>query len=157
MGRRMGGGRPAAVACIQGSAAHPDIRGRVAFYPMKEGTLVAVSLQGLPCPCETCGRSVLGLHIHEGKACAGNSRDPFADAGGHYNPCDRPHPLHAGDLPPIFAGGGRAFSAVYTDRFQVCDVIGRTVILHAMADDFTTQPAGDSGEKIACGVIRKMD
>lgn len=43
---------------------------------------------------------------------------------------------------------------VLTDRFRVRDIIGRTVVIHSGPDDFHTQPAGNAGEKIACGVIR---
>lgn len=43
-----------------------------------------------------------------------------------------------------------------TDRFKVDDVIGRTVIIHDKPDDFTTQPSGNSGEKIACGIINRI-
>lgn len=42
------------------------------------------------------------------------------------------------------------------DRFNVSDIIGRTVIIHNMAEDFTSQPSGNAGEKIACGVIKKF-
>ena len=71
------------------------------------------------------------------------------------NPNNCAHPFHAGDLPPVFESGGQSFMAVWTGRFNVNDVIGRTVILHSHMDDFSTQPAGNSGEKIACGEIRR--
>ena len=67
-----------------------------------------------------------------------------------------PHPCHTGDLPPLLAWDGRAFLIVRTGRFRLADVIGRTVVIHAMPDDFATQPSGHSGEKIACGVIRRV-
>ena len=51
--------------------------------------------------------------------------------------------------------GGGAYLAVLTDRFSVADVLGRTVVIHSGADDFHTQPAGNAGTKIACGVIRR--
>jgi Cu-Zn family superoxide dismutase len=58
-------------------------------------------------------------------------------------------------MPPLFAGTGRAFLAFFTDRFTVDEIIGRTVVVHAKPDDFTTQPSGNSGSKIACGQIRR--
>ena len=73
----------------------------------------------------------------------------------HYNPHGCDHPYHAGDLPPLFETSGLALSAFLTDRFTVDEVIGRTVIIHDQPDDFTTQPSGNSGTKIACGVIRR--
>ena len=63
------------------------------------------------------------------------------------------HPKHAGDLPPLLANDGVAWSAVYTDRFYPEEVIGRTVVIHGMGDDFHSQPSGNSGVKIACGEI----
>jgi len=63
------------------------------------------------------------------------------------------HPHHAGDLPPLFGNNGYALSMFLTTRFSVSEIIGRTVILHSAPDDFTSQPAGNSGVKIACGVI----
>ena len=93
------------------------------------------------------------MHIHEGESCSGNENDPFADAGAHYNPGDCPHPQHAGDLPPLFASGGSAWNAVLLNRFGIDEVIGKTIIIHQKYDDFESQPSGDSGLKIACGVI----
>ena len=80
----------------------------------------------------------------------------FSDTGGHYNPDARDHPRHAGDLPPLLSMAGRAFLAVETGRFTPCEVVGRTVVIHGSADDFHTQPAGNAGKKIACGVIRRV-
>ena len=98
--------------------------------------------------------------IHTGGSCTGNDTDPFADAGSHYDNTliagdgECPHPYHAGDLPPLFVNDGSAFMIVATNRFTVEEVVGRTVIVHAHVDDFHSQPAGDAGERIACGVIR---
>jgi len=77
--------------------------------------------------------------------------DPFSDVMSHYNPNGCEHPYNDGDLPPLFGNGGYALCAFLTDRFSVNDVIGRTVIIHDQPDDFTTQPSGNSGTKIACG------
>ena len=63
------------------------------------------------------------------------------------------HPYHAGDMPPLFAVGSRAFLAFFTDRFTASEIFGKTVIVHDGRDDFTTQPSGNAGKKIACGVI----
>ena len=54
----------------------------------------------------------------------------------------------------MFGNDGYAWGAVVTDRFKIDQVIGRTVIIHAGPDDFTSQPSGNAGAKIACGVIR---
>lgn len=81
--------------------------------------------------------------------------DPFSNAMAHYNPENCPHPYHAGDMPPLFGNQGYAFLMFLTDRFMVRNVIGKTVIIHDNPDDFTTQPSGNSGAKIACGVIQK--
>lgn len=146
-------GRPAAYADVRGSADYPDIRGSVLFFPVHGGTLVSAEINGLPVGEGVCGNPVFGFHIHEYGDCTGNSTDPFADTGGHYNPQDCDHPFHAGDLPPLFGNNGYAFCAFFTDRFQVREVLGRTVVIHSHPDDFRTQPSGDSGSKIACGVI----
>ncbi len=146
--------RPGAVAHIRGSEDHPQLRGTAAFYPAAGGVFVVTQVCGLPWSQAACGKDIFAMHIHSGAPCAGTSEDPFADTGMHYNPKDCPHPAHAGDLPPLFSNRGYAFCAVFTNRFTLEQVRGRTVILHAMPDDFTSQPAGNAGKKIACGVIR---
>ncbi|GHU43009.1 hypothetical protein FACS1894111_07860 [Clostridia bacterium] len=148
--------RPYAYACMNGSAAYPDLYGMVRFYQAEGGTLLNVEIYDLPVSPWPCGANVYGFHIHEGNACTGNATDAFADAKGHYNPTNCEHPAHAGDLPPLFAdNGGFAWYNFFAGRFSCSEIVGRTVIIHHMSDDFKTQPSGDSGEKIGCGVIIK--
>lgn len=138
-------GKPAARAVIAGGTEAPMLRGTVAFYQQPNGVLVVADVSGLPRQ-----NGFYGFHIHDGKSCTGAG---FSDTGSHYNPTMLPHPNHAGDLPPLLGNSGRAFLAVMTDRFSISDVLGRTVVIHSDPDDFTTQPAGNAGAKIGCGVI----
>lgn len=140
--------------CIAASAqirgADPGLTGLVTFRQLGAGMLVTAEVFGLP-DGESGG--VYAFHIHDGGACTGTAEDPFADAGNHYNPTGRPHPYHAGDLPPLFGNRGYAYLSVYTNRATVAELIGRVVVIHAGVDDFTSQPAGNAGAKIACGRI----
>ncbi|MGM9661649.1 MAG: superoxide dismutase family protein [Oscillospiraceae bacterium] len=145
--------RPQAEAQLHGSDKHPALRGTVRFYQTEAGVLVAAAVEGLPESGAACPSDIFAFHIHSGGRCAGNAQDPFADALTHYDPGHCPHPGHAGDMPPLFGSGGRALQLFMTDRFTVEEVVGKTVIVHAKPDDFTTQPSGAAGEKIACGVI----
>ncbi len=138
------GERPAAVAWIRGEG---RLQGSVRFYPIPQGTRVVAEIVGLP----KNDTGFFALHIHEGGDCGGEA---FANTGGHWNPNGRPHPLHKGDLPPLMSKNGKAWLAVETGRFQPWEAVGRTVVIHGGADDFHTQPAGNSGKKIGCGVIR---
>lgn len=146
---------PAALATITGGPGHQGLRGKVTFHRAKGGVLLTAQIEGLPQGAEPCSSNIFGFHIHEGNACTGNSEDPFANAGPHYNPGNCPHPAHAGDLPPLFGNNGFAFLTFFTDRFSIKEVLGRAVIIHAHPDNFTSQPAGDSGGKIACGIIQQ--
>ena len=140
---------PHAVARIKGGPDAPHLRGEVRFYQERGSVLVVADLFGMTTCSET---EFFGLHIHEGDSCEGEA---FARTGSHYNPKEMAHPNHAGDLPPLMRCGTRAFLAVRTDRFCVREIIGRTVVIHDRADDFRSQPSGNAGEKIACGVIRR--
>jgi len=88
-----------------------------------------------------------------GNSCKGEG---FPETGSHYNPAGNPHPRHSGDLPPLIKCNGGAHMSVTTDRFTVKEIIGKTVVIHSMPDDFTTQPAGNAGTKIGCGVIQQV-
>jgi Cu-Zn family superoxide dismutase len=144
---------PDAIARIHGSKDYPEINGIVSFFQTRTGVFVICSVKGLPADDKTCDGSIFGIHIHEGGSCSGNSIDPFSETGGHYNPDNCPHPFHAGDLPPLFADKGYAWYAFLTQRFDVIEIIGKTVVIHSQPDDFTSQPSGNSGDKLACGKI----
>lgn len=149
--------RPEAAAAVYGSSKYGSICGNVKFYPIWNGTLVYAQICGLPMDGEReCQGSFFGFHIHEGSRCAGNDENPFADAGAHLNPGKCEHPYHMGDLPPLLGNRGFALTVFYTERFLPEEIIGRTVIIHAHADDFKTQPSGAAGEMIACGEIKEV-
>lgn len=148
------GRRIQASAQIKGSSEYPKLKGNVKFVQMTNGVLLTVEVWGLPQDKSKCSNGIFAFHIHEGGSCTGNSDDPFADTNGHYNPDNCPHPYHAGDLPPLFGNDGYAYMSVFTNRFTVKEVVGKTVVIHEKYDDFSTQPAGNAGKKIGCGVIR---
>lgn len=137
---------PYARAVLHGGTYAPCLGGTVSFYPWARGTLVKAEVVNLP--AEDTG-PFFGFHIHEQGCC----EQDFTCAGGHFNPTGQQHPFHAGDLPVLLSNHGYAYMTVYTDRFRPCDVIGRSVIIHQMPDDYRSQPAGDSGNRIGCGVI----
>lgn len=143
-------GRPGAAAQVRGGREAPGLTGTVQFFPMWGGVLVVARVRGLPLD----GDGIFGFHIHEGGRCTGLD---FADTGMHFDMGDhRSHPEHTGDMLPLFrCCGGRGYLAFVTGRFSIGDVIGRTVVIHSGSDDFHSQPAGNSGKKIACGVIRR--
>ena len=142
--------KPDAVARIVGGEEAPQLSGCVRFYQENGCVLVEAKISGLP---KGSGMGFFGFHIHQGRDCSGAG---FSGTEGHYNPLGQGHPKHAGDLPPLLWCKGNAYLSVRTDRFSVDEIIGRTVVIHSDPDDFHTQPAGNAGEKIACGVIRKI-
>ncbi len=110
-----------------------------------------------------------GIHFHAVGSCESTSAGTFAAAGGHYNPLGRQHGLdnaqgpHAGDAPNFTVnadGSGRA--SFTTDRVSLTDgstslfdADGSAIVIHATADDQISQPAGNSGARVACGVVKK--
>ncbi len=130
---------PAAVAEIRGCGEYPSICGVLMLYPSQTGVFAVVSVEGLP---DGLGSgNTLAMHIH----------DP--ETGAHYNPANTAHPYHAGDMPPIFVERNRGWSAFLTERFDIREIIGKEIVIHGRRDDFSTQPSGDAGKKIACGTI----
>ena len=102
-----------------------------------------------------------GFHIHEKGDC---SAPDGTSAGGHFNPGAKPHgnpehaEHHAGDMPQLIANAaGVATLTAYLDGVSLGDeangIVGRSVIVHAAPDDFKTQPTGNSGARLACGII----
>lgn len=158
--------RPQAYAALLGGREYPKIQGFVLFFAFDGGTVVSADVIGLPSSGEACKKGIFGFHIHAGDGCGqvmqegsprgGSPGGEFSETGLHYNPLSCEHPNHAGDMPVLFENNGRAWMAFYTDRFTPEEIIGRTVVIHNMPDDFRTNPAGDSGMKIACGVVDAM-
>ena len=149
---------PEAAAIIRGGPLAPGLQGVVTFKTAPGGTQVCVDVVGLPqyVPAADGKQPVgpHGFHIHEKGNCeVGDPADPFKSAGGHWNPTNQPHGNHAGDFPVLFSNHGAARMCFFTDKFSVADVIGKSVVIHESPDDYRTQPAGNSGRRLACGVI----
>lgn len=141
--------KPDAVAQITGGVDTPRSSGCVEFYQENGSVLIVARIFGLPTKSET---GFFGFHTHQGSACTGAD---FSGTGSHYNPAEQAHPEHAGDLPPLLRCNRNAYLSVRSDRFSVKEIIGRAVVIHSDPDDFYSQPAGNAGRKIACGVIRR--
>lgn len=88
-----------AVSHLKGDPLNPQLKGMVFFFNTGTGTLVVADILGLP-EVRPCG--VFGFHIHEGDRCAGNTKDAFLSAGGHYNPTNQPHPCMPAIYPRCF-------------------------------------------------------
>lgn len=150
-----------AIARLIGGPLAPSIRGTVQFVDVPEGTIVSVDVEGLPAyrPAEGDNPPVgpFGFHIHENGSCmVGNPSDPFLAAGDHWNPTNQPHGNHAGDFPVLFSNNGHSRMSFFTNRFSVPQVIGKSIMIHESPDDYRSQPSGNSGRRLACGVIRGM-
>lgn len=104
-----------------------------------------------------------GFHVHERGDC---SSVDGTSAGGHFNPTAQPHGApgaahHAGDLPALTAdaAGNASFDVRTTGSVltgDAPDIAGKALIVHADPDDYSTQPTGNSGSRIACGVISQV-
>lgn len=144
--------RPEAAAWVSGNAGNSQLSGLVKFYRTSyDGILIEAEIFGLPNVSDPGSSNFYAMHIHE----FGDCSDNFQKTGNHYNPAEKPHPEHAGDLLPLLGNQGYAWSAFYDKRFTIEEIIGKSVIIHSAPDDFATQPSGNSGIKIGCGVIRR--
>lgn len=152
--------KPVAVANVKGSPLRPQIQGTVRFFEVTGGTWVCAEVSGLP-PYQpaTNGNDPIGphgFHIHEfGNCQIGDPQNPFQAAGEHWNPTNQPHGNHAGDFPVLFSNQGYANICFFTNAFKPDQVIDKSVIIHLNPDDYRTQPAGNSGKRMACGVIQR--
>ncbi len=133
--------------------------GTVTFTQHADGTEMVADLHGVQ------GAGEHGLHVHETGEC---SAPDFKSAGGHFNPegtdhaCPPTTPRHAGDFGNIEIGeDGSGHLDETSDLVTVTpgdtSVVGKAVILHAGQDDCTSQPSGDAGPRLACGVISLSD
>lgn len=128
-----------------------DISGTVNFGKTETGTKITAQITGL-------SKGDHGFHIHQYGDC---SALDGSSAGGHFNPDDMKHnsrdaeKRHVGDMGNL-ASEGEEFTTTLSyidDEIYLEEVIGRGIIIHAGQDDLTSQPSGDAGARIACGVI----
>jgi Cu-Zn family superoxide dismutase len=130
--------------------------GTLSLTPTTGGLMLSGTVRGLP-------PGMHGIHLHT----TGQCEPPFASAGGHWNPASRQHGTqnpggpHLGDMPNIVVGpDGSATVNVMTPggtlrgADAVLDADGTAVVIHERADDYRTDPSGNSGNRIACGVVR---
>jgi superoxide dismutase, Cu-Zn family len=132
------------------------VSGKLTLMPMGDGVHVSGEIGGL------AAGSSHGFHIHETGDC---SAADAASAGGHFNPTGSPHGKaeagahHAGDIDNIVADStgvahvNAHLMGVSLGGGAANDIAGRAFVVHAAADDYATQPSGNSGARIACGVI----
>ena len=143
-----------AKAYIRGSDEYPYLYGEAGFFETAHG----IKIKGKVCGLPQNGKGFYGFHLHEGRLCEPErAPETFDEAGSHYNPTGTPHPLHAGDFPVLMANkNGYCEFSFLTDRIQIEEIIGRTLIIHHDPDDYKSQPAGDAGKRIACGIIERI-
>ncbi len=129
-----------------------DVVGSVIFTTVEGGVRVVADIGGLK-------PGLHGFHVHENGQCSADG----ASAGAHYNPFHKKHggpdseERHVGDLGNIEANDGGFAHYDRVDKVISLDgpysIVGRSIIIHADPDDLTTDPSGNSGKRIACGVI----
>lgn len=148
--------RPRKAVCKLRPASGEYVSGIVEFEERSNGVRVYARIINL-------SEGKHGFHIHEGKECG----DDFEEAGGHFNPLEVMHGRptsnkynrHAGDLGNLNADefGNAKYKRI--DKVITLtgpnSIIGRTLIVHENPDDFETQPTGNSGRRLACGVIEE--
>ena len=131
--------------------------GQVQFVQTPHGVLIKLSVKGVP-PGEHA------FHIHS----VGKCEPPFTSAGGHFNPASKKHGMeaaegqHAGDMPNLHVpANGELVVEIANPMItlakgppnSVFDADGSAIIIHAGVDDYKTDPTGNAGDRIACGVI----
>ena len=131
--------------------------GSVTLGEDPNGVTINVSARGLPVGAH-------GIHLHEKGLCEGPK---FASAGAHWNPAakkhgrDNPAGAHLGDLANLVVGAdGSASAAIPIEGVMMAsganmraDADGTAIVIHAKADDYKTDPSGDSGDRVACAVL----
>lgn len=142
--------------------AQGDETGAAALTETPNGVLISLDLRGLPTGSHA-------VHIHEKGVC--NAADKFMSAGGHFNPPGKKHGymvlggVHPGDMPnQVVALDGRLRSDIINPNVTLTEragtlfgTDGTAIVIHDRPDDYTSQPTGNAGDRIACGVIKKVD
>ena len=130
-----------------------NVLGKVIFTQTDSGVHIVAEVTGL-------SEGPHGIHIHQYGDC---SSPDATSAGGHFNPTGHDHGgpadtvRHVGDLGNIVATADNIARLEYTDKVMSLNgsssIIGRSIVIHAVADDLVSQPTGNAGARVACGVI----
>lgn len=140
---------------LHGASTDTDFTGTVTITPEGSGVRIVADVSGV----DTDG--LHGIHVHENGLCdhEGEGGKHFTSAGGHLNPagvehaCPPTDPRHAGDLGNIEVTGGTGHLELTATNLTFEQISGKALILHAGDDDCKTQPTGDAGDRLACGVV----
>src|SRR5690606_25595465 len=147
--------KESSVACT--TVANAKVTGKasgdVSFVPTMDGVVMNVFVRGLP------PNSTHGYHIHENGVC---ERPGYKSAGDHFNPGKHSHGgpaaslKHLGDLGNLVsnASGVAEKEVLMRDIKDVNIIKNKAIIIHEKADDLVSQPSGDAGDRIACGIIK---
>ena len=146
-----------ATATLQGAPEDTNFSGTVTITPEGTGVRVVAHFSGV----DKDGKHA--FHVHETGDCShGEGGKHFTTAGGHFNPggaehaCPPTEPRHAGDLGNLEITGGAGHLETTTHLLTLSganSVVGKAIILHAGEDDCKTQPTGNAGDRLACGVV----
>lgn len=143
--------------CILNPTKGNDVKGKLTIWQKGNDLYIRGEITGL-----TPGKH--GFHIHENGDC---SAPDASSAGNHFNPTNKPHgkmgkDSHMGDLENIKAddkGAAKVELELDADYWMLTgsnSIVGKSIVVHAKEDDLKTQPSGDSGPRVACGVIERQ-
>lgn len=154
-------GTTAAEAALSGVYADTSVSGTARFTATGNGQ-VRLNLE---VTVPVLANKEVAVHIHETGSCADNAKA----AGPHWNPSGAQHgkwgggAFHSGDIGNVrLDGSGRGVMELETDRWSIggdagSDILNKALIVHSGVDDFTSQPAGNAGNRIGCGIIARSN
>ena len=154
-GKKKSGGKEQEAVAVIASKSDSHLSGKATFHAAKGKVKLKLEIAGAE-------PGTHAVHLHEKGDC---TAPDGSSAGGHWNPTHEDHgkwaasPFHHGDIGNVEVGAdGKGTLTLTTDLWTIggapeTDVVGKAVIVHAKADDFATQPTGNAGGRVGCGVV----
>jgi Cu-Zn family superoxide dismutase len=156
-GKAVGKGQEKKAVAVIESKSDSHVTGKATFREAHGKVTLKLKIEGAE-------PGTHAVHLHEKGDC---TAPDGVSAGGHWNPTHEDHgkwvtpPFHRGDIGNVEVGAdGRGTLTLTTDLWTIggapeTDVVGKGIIIHAKADDFTTQPTGNAGGRVGCGVVKR--